>query len=108
MKNSNLEWKLLSTVTGNTVVNLPEAYNELLIKVRGNNDKSYVSVWHLIPAMLSETEQYFPLGASRGGTQTTYGNENRIKVTSSTVSIHKVYANGTEYTSASVMEIYYR
>ena len=103
--NSNLNWKLLRTVTGKEAISLSDInYNELLIEVqRGTSDVR--CNFNIAKSQLTSVVKTFVCGGyldSSAHTQIT------ININLSSVSILGVDFSGTSMTSTSTMSVYYR
>lgn len=97
-------WKLLGTKTGTTAINLPSAFNELLVTVSLGNTTVILTLSIPYLDLESSDRQY------RGGYATTTTNLVYISVTASKTSINlgHVQNNGSDVTSASTIKVYYR
>lgn len=98
-------WKLLGSVTGNTSINLPASFKEILAIVKVDNNDNVVFSFVIPYVSLKSTSQ----GFNNGYYQTTSINSySRITCTLSSAQIVNAYLNTNSVLSTSTMDIYYR
>lgn len=56
--NSNLEWRLLNTVTGNEILYLPEEYNEIIVNVDTTTTEISMTMHFCKKQLTSTLRQY--------------------------------------------------
>ena len=102
--NSNLQWKLLGSATGTTHISLPSNFSELLVDL-GINNRAQSYSFSLIKNQLSDTVKRYRNGQYKSASAYAYA---EIIVSLSEVYLSDARYNGTDYTSASVIDVYYR
>lgn len=100
------KWKLVGTVNGGTVLNLPSAWNELLVstKISGANEiLSNVIFKELVD---DTTLHQFDIGG--GKTIDTSGCRAVVSIKTSLLQLFFFYVNNQDKTSNAVTTVYYR
>ena len=91
-----LTWKEVGHTTGSTAIALPSTYSELLIHVRYGQYFNYT--FYLVSA---NDDGYYRNGYKDSGYATIEKNNGSINLT-------ELFASGTDYTSSTVIYVYYR
>ena len=101
--NSSFSWKFLKTVTGNTKIQLPDSYNEIIVDIE--NDVNYFSI-NLSRAQLSSSAKHYREGYYMNST----GASALATITATESSIFLNFLIlGSEYaTSSTKVSVYYR
>ena len=108
--NSNLTWKLLKSVTGNTSVTLPSDFSELLVEIEAPTDSNYCYTFHILKSMLKTTYKryfggfYYQNGANGSAS---YG-VCKLSVSSTTLYLYELFAYYTNVTSSCTVNVYYK
>ena len=101
--NSSFSWKLLKTVTGNTSIQLPDSYNEIIVDIE--NDVNYFSI-NLSRAQLSSSVRYYREGYYKDSSSSNA--LVTISATEKSVGLFGLYLGSTDYTSSAKVSVYYR
>lgn len=100
--NSNFEWKLVNSVTGQTTITLPE-FNELLICVDNGNQV----MTGIIPKVIL-TDMVKQHVLSGGRISNIYGIWVDVKISKTQCSLYRVFADDNDNTNTSTMTVHYR
>ena len=113
---SAMEWKLQGSATGTDNVNLPEAFNELLVIVKWRTSSTSTS-WYksveIIPSYVFDgtTFTYNIFGGLTNyssGANIRYRNNLTMKISDTQIGISNIYNGSESVTSYGVLELYYR
>lgn len=108
--NSNLTWKLLQSVTGNTPVTLPSDFSELLVEIEAPTESNYSYTFHILKPMLKTTNKryfggfYYKNGANGSPSYGTC----KLSVSSTTLYLHELFAYNTNVASSCTVNVYYK
>lgn len=108
---TNLEWKLLDSVTGNTIVTLPEDFSELFILAKAGNTQTsnkYIAYsFNIIRDVLPVDD---PIFLSNGyAHETSKGSTYcQLKITKKSVFLNEFYNTGYNNTSTAILDVYYK
>ena len=102
----NLTWKLLSTVSGNTQVSLPDNFYEInaIVKFRANNNMEFGYVYNFAKIQLEDNDRVYCQGFG-------FNNANnycQINASKSSISVNGVVQENTSYISTAQLQVYYR
>ena len=99
--NSNLVWKLVGSITGNSsAITLPDGWKELIIVANANNSTVALGSWHFIAETTSSTPCRY--------TQGTNVSWITIWLSKTKAQIYQGFINSVDYASTSTMVVYYR
>lgn len=98
-------WKLVDTKTGTAEINLPSEYTELILEVYIANQTNRTVSILVSKAQLSSTNKRF-MGGSWFSTSD--GAAASVNATLTKASLAFAYYGGNDFSSSSVINIYYR
>lgn len=101
--NSSFSWKFLKTVTGNTKIQLPDSYNEIIVDIE--NEVNYFSI-NLSRAQLSSSAKHYREGYymnSSGASALA-----TITATESSIFLNFLMLGSENATASSKVSVYYR
>ena len=98
-------WKYLDVKTGASDILLPNLFNELLIYVKNRNSNNEVYTFNVAKNILSSTAKTFRTGNYVSSTNNATA---AISVSNTKINLSMMSFNGTDYTSTSTIEAYYR
>lgn len=108
-KLSNIKWKLLGSVTGKSVIDLPSDFTELLVEVSVAN--RYCFTFNIIKDFLTDDVKMYTSG-NHVYYSTYQGYQVVINATNSYVALKEYKAsygsNVTDYTASAITKIYYK
>ena len=102
--NSNFEWKLVDSVTGQTAITLPITFNELLLHAKCTDGYPVTTV---IPSVLV-VEGFKPYWGCGRDSNSGYDVQAYALVSEGQISLQQFFKNATKMSTTATFEVYYR